>query len=932
MRPVKLTLCAFGPYSGKVEIDFEKLGKNGIYLITGDTGAGKTTIFDAITFTLYGEASGENREPSMLRSKYADADTPTFAELTFDYGGKLYTVRRSPQYERPSKRGGGTTTQPATAELTLPDLSVIAKPKEVDIAVRDIIGIDRSQFMQIAMIAQGDFLKLLLAPTEDRKKIFRRIFGTEKFSVLQESLKTLTSEYRSKCEELRLDIARYIGLLDFPENHELCQRVTDAKSGTLTAEDSCLVAQELISLDELEEKRLKEQTDLADKSYAEVSAAIAVAESFENTKKQLEQEKSELETEKPQLETLKNTADKAKEETQKLDGIAASIALADTELARLNDIEKATGDVNLLTQKLAVLESNRFSAHNTAVSETQKLAALKEEYQNLGDSSVQIERLEAKLGQLKNEKERIELLRRYIIRLNTLNNDYFKALAEYKSLADAADLAGQRHRQANRAFLDGQAGIIAAYLTDGVPCPVCGSLSHPAPATPHSDAPTKEQLEQLKLESDTAATKSLQASNKAQELKGNIATGSELIKSLAAELFDDENLPEEMQILSAKVKELSDETNAQMEYCNQLLLAEQQKNTRKKQINTELSQSEQLLEQSKNAEAEAQSEISEVRAAQKLTQQRLDELLKDSKFESKEEVLAHKTKLIQASEIIKQTASKAEAEYSEHLTKVTALSASIKSLEASLKDDPQANVSELKEKIAVIQEQKNSLEKQVKLCAARLSANRLALSGMSTKSRLLDDAEERFAMIKQLSDTACGTLGGKEKVMLETYIQMTFFDRIIRRANTRLMVMSSGQYELVRAQISENNRAKSGLDLNVTDHYNGTVRSVKTLSGGEAFKASLALALGLSDEIQSSAGGIRLDTMFVDEGFGSLDEESLNQAINALCGIAGNESGGGGRLVGIISHVAELKSRIDKQIVVTKQKCGTGGSVVSIIT
>lgn len=476
MRPLKLKVSAFGPYAGVTEIDFEKLGTGGLYLITGDTGAGKTTIFDAITYALYGDPSGNNREVSMLRSKYADDSTPTEVELRFSYYGKEYTVKRNPEYERANKRGSGTTKQIANAEFIYPDGKVVTKIKDVDYAVKSVIGIDRNQFCQIAMIAQGDFLKLLLAPTKERMEIFRHIFKTELFSNLQERLKR--------------------------------------ESGALS--DECTTI------------KIKEAIDSAQR--------------------------------------------------------------------KLNECEK----------------------------ELASLASAKEEIR--------------------------------------------------KRLDDAVDI---------------------------------------------------------------------------------------------------------------------------------------------------------------NLEQEA------------ARQSRMDSQLKE-------------------------------------------------------------------------------IEKEEKTVHSRISVNRKSLENIKMKSGDLIAAEHKYSWVKALSNTANGNISGKEKIMLETYIQMNYFDRIIARANSRLMIMTDGQYDLVRRKETLTKQGQSGLDLDVIDHYNGSRRSVKTLSGGESFKASLALALGLSDEIQTSAGGIKLDTMFVDEGFGSLDEDSLSQAMKALTSLADNN-----RLVGIISHVGELKQKIDKQIIVTKDK--SGGSQAEIV-
>lgn len=265
MRPIKLTVSAFGPYAGKTVLDLDKLGENGLYLITGDTGAGKTTIFDAITYALYGEASGDNRDASMFRSKYAEATTPTEVELVFSYAGKTYIVKRNPEYDRPKSRGEGYTTQKAEAQLTYPDGRVVTKQRDVDNAIRDIMGINRSQFLQIAMIAQGDFLKLLLAPTEERKKIFRQIFKTQLYQDLQDRLKKESGQLNDKCDAARNSIKQYIDGITCDENDVLCIEVEKAKNGLLPAKDVMDLIDRLLTQDNDKKRLFKSQSRMQTK-------------------------------------------------------------------------------------------------------------------------------------------------------------------------------------------------------------------------------------------------------------------------------------------------------------------------------------------------------------------------------------------------------------------------------------------------------------------------------------------------------------------------------------------------------------------------------------------------------------------------------------------------------------------------------------------
>ena len=334
MRPIKLTISAFGPYAGKTVLDLDKLGANGLYLITGDTGAGKTTIFDAITYALYGEASGDNREPSMFRSKYAGADTPTEVELVFSYAGKTYTVKRNPEYDRPKSRGDGFTTQKAEAQLQYPDGRVVTKQRDVDNAIRDIMGINRSQFLQIAMIAQGNFLKLLLAPTEDRKKIFRQIFKTQLYQDLQDRLKRESGQLNDKCEAARNSIKQYIDGISYDENDVLSIEVEKAKNGILPTTDVIDLVDRLLSQDNDKKLVIEKSISDADKKLEIVNANLGKIEATEKAKTALEKAQNDLAAENETNLTLKDAFEIEKGKAAEKDKLAEEKAKIEAEFPR----------------------------------------------------------------------------------------------------------------------------------------------------------------------------------------------------------------------------------------------------------------------------------------------------------------------------------------------------------------------------------------------------------------------------------------------------------------------------------------------------------------------------------------------------------------------------------------------------------------------
>ena len=921
MRPIKLTVSAFGPYAGKTVLDLDKLGENGLYLITGDTGAGKTTIFDAITYALYGEASGDNREASMFRSKYAEAATPTEVELVFTYGGKTYTVKRNPEYERPKSRGEGFTTQKAEVQLLYPDGRVVTKQRDVDNAIRDIMGINRSQFLQIAMIAQGDFLKLLLAPTEERKKIFRQIFKTQLYQDLQDRLKRESGQLNDKCDAARNSIKQYIDGITCDENDVLCMEVKKAKNGLLPAKDVADLIERLLTQDNDKRTAIQKSISDAEKALEIVNANLGKIEAKEKTQKALDQAQNSLTREKETNLALKAAFDIEKGNVSERERLAEEKARIEAEFPRyeaLDTIEKQIkNDEDAISKKVRQLKKDQ----DQYATDEAAFKTLKKEFEFLEDAgegkeklSRQKEKAQEKQEKLKNLSKLFEGLHGYADTLDALQSDYKKASA-------ASEKATADYEAKNRAFLDEQAGIIAETLENGKPCPVCGSLEHPRIAHKSAKAPTEAQLKRAKENADQTRKTAEGLSGECKKAKGLLDAKKDETEKQAKELWqsvpfeDAENkLPEEQKAVSEEIAAL-----------DRALSEEKKKVSRRSELAESLPKTEKALkEREKDISGRNTSlEADKASLSEKKKQRDTDkELLRFGSIEeAKKESKALEKNICE----MKEAFDNAQNALSESDKKIAGYTSSINELTKQIASDCDLDKEGETKKKTDITEKKTADDAAVKVLHTRIESNSQVLDHIREKVGDLDALEKRYTWLKALSNTANGNISGKEKVMLETYIQMTYFDRIIARANTRFMVMSGGQYELKRRKEAENNRSQSGLDLDVIDHYNGTERSVKTLSGGESFKASLSLALGLSDEIQASAGGVRLDTMFVDEGFGSLDEESLDQAMRALSSLAD-----GNRLVGIISHVADLKNRIDKQIVVTKEK--SGGSKAQIIS
>lgn len=920
MRPIKLTLSAFGPYAGETVLELEKLGTNGLYLITGDTGAGKTTIFDAVTYALYGEASGENRQPSMFRSKYADAATPTEVEFKFAYAGKNYTVKRNPEYERPKSRGDGYTTQKAEAELIYPDGRVLTKQKEVDNAIREIMGIDRNQFLQIAMIAQGDFLKLILAPTEERKKIFRQIFKTELYQGLQERLKRESGKLNDECVSAKDSLKQYIDGISVEDDDDFSSEMDKAKRNELPLNDTIALLEQLINQYRNVEESLNNEIKDIDKQLETVNKNLGKIEGQEKAQAAIEKSKKDLEEETARLEKFEKDYNDEKAKASETEKASDEKAKIEGELSRYDEldalskqIEKAENELGEKRDKLK--ESQDLYEQNAA-----RLEELKKEQSSLsnaGEAKVKLKGEKEKAEARKNEAEDLQdILKDHSDqkkKLSVLQDEYLKAQSKY-------DKAEEEYKAKNKAFLDEQAGIIAEKLEEGKPCPVCGSTEHPHIAEKSEKAPTEAQVEKAEENAEAARKAAEKKSEDCATLNAALKVTEENAEKMIKKLLGDVTIDDADDKLSAELVELESE----IKNIENGIKEEDKKIERKSFLDNEIPKKEKENSERKDSIDKLEREISDLNATIRANRQQKNNEKDKLRFSSKEEAEKKITELGAFVEERKAKLKEAQEAYNLSEKNVSALKKSIKELNEQLATVYEIDKDAENEKKTELTSNRKIADDSMKTIHTRIAANVQALSDIRSKAGDLEELEKKYTWIKSLSNTANGNISGKEKIMLETYIQMTYFDRIIARANTRFMIMSGGQYELKRRREAENNKSQSGLDLDVIDHHNGTERSIKTLSGGESFKASLSLALGLSDEIQCSSGGVKLDAMFVDEGFGSLDEESLDQAMKALSDLAD-----GNRLVGIISHVAELKNRIDKQIVVSKETCS--GSKAKII-
>lgn len=994
MRPTQLTISAFGPYAGEIKLDMDALGDRGLYLISGDTGAGKTTIFDAITFALYGNASGEARRPKMLRSKYALPDAGTFVEMSFVYNGMEYSVRRNPEYMRAKQRGEGETKEKPDAELNMPDGRVITGDKAVTQEIETLLGLSREQFSQIAMLAQGSFSRLLSGKTEDRGIIFREIFGTRPYQQFQEKLKEQAKALYGQYADTRKSIEQYTGgVIPGDEREDLAIRWKEAQKGSL--EVMLALLEQMITADREEENALDGKMKAIREEMSALGLKLGKAQSASKVFKDLEAARLILDREAPRLAAAKGNYNKEKEGQAERDILMVTITKMEEAMKSYARYDGLAAGREECLKRIGRLKANALRNQEEEarwreqlLKEDNELAALKtagEDYQAAQSA--------------------IEKLAEYRTRVDSLVGELSEYHRERKNLEQAQELyreadetrrrADQVYKSLYQRFLDNQAGILARELVEGSPCPVCGSTVHPAPAGPGQAAGgrnpaaggrnpadtfpcaypdcdvTKELVDQAAKDSEARTRTASELSLKAGRLAGSLETRyTRMRQQIDAEVGSwkeawRERLNQEedrgdggaagspaarmeqrqhfLKVWEDMLGELKDQLARQEAAAKKRAAECRARLKHKEELEKARVGHQKSLEEAGEKKQQVLKLLIEAEEREKGLEEQIKELAGKLPFKDRNqarEELAGKRAAFEAGEKAFREAEKTYLEVSQKAadarSRMEALRAQLQDTELDTELDAGLDreltalgLARQMEELTAAQERARAeldLQEQKKSrIHHRLETNRTAYSRILKQKDAMEEIQQQWTWVKSLADTAAGEVGGKEKITFETYVQMAYFERIIARANTRFMVMSGGQYELKRCS-EEDNRGKSGLGLNVVDHYNGTQRSVRTLSGGESFQASLSLALGLSDEIQSAAGGIRLDTMFVDEGFGSLDEDTLNLAMKALGDLAE-----GRRLVGIISHVTELKERIERQIVVVKEKSGGSRARIQVL-
>lgn len=887
MKPLKIKISAFGPYKNCIDIDFEKLGESGIFLITGDTGAGKTTIFDSISFALFGEVSGSNRPVPSVRSDFADNDTETFVELEFTHKNKKYKIRRNPAYERTKKRGEGTTKTSADASLEYDD-KVISGTKNVDIKIEEILGINSKQFKQISMLAQGEFLKILFAESKDRTEIFRRIFDTDIYNQIAKRLADKTRIAKAELEQLKDYFAINSSNIVWKDG---IQSVQPKDVNELFIQEILEKLQQEIKINSEQfekcQEQISKQSDENSKMEKEITAQKDKNDKIDRCQK-LQEEQKVLQEKQEDIKQKEILIQKSQEIINKI------LPKED----KKKELEKE------ISQKQKVLQD---------ISEKIELGKKKEEKFKQILELIEIIKVQfQKYSELKDGKTELEdKIKKLQVIIKEQENKKIASENAQKLEAEWEKLSTEVLEKEKEFFRE-QAGILAEKLKENEPCPVCGSLHHPNLAIKSKSVLTKEELDNLKEKEEKSRKILTDATNKVTEINSKIET---LIKEFGekpdVELYN-KKYAEISEKLEKAYNQLND--NYKQIMLKDIVIESFEYYIFKEKITNKISKEREEFLKLQTQQEENKKQIDELLQKKEKAQNDYQNTLKELGFENEEQ---YKKSVLNNSqiEIFSKEIEKYKTDVTINATKLEEIQKEIKGFE---KVDLTAKIQEFNNKK---QELENMRRQQMEYHRIFENNNRI-LVDLQTNSKKLDSKIKEFTMVEDLSKIANGTVYGKRRIEFEQFVQASYFDMVIIEANKRLLKMTDNRFLLVRKESSERVSDKIGLELEVIDNYNGKRRDVKSLSGGEAFKAALSLALGLSDVIQSYSGGIVVDTMFIDEGFGSLDTESREQAINTLNQLTDNH-----KLIGIISHVTELKERIDKKVIVTKS---TEGSKITI--
>lgn len=1040
MKPLKLTMQAFGTYAKVQEIDFTKLDGRSIFVITGKTGSGKTTIFDAICFALYGEASGSSREKDTLRSDFASGDVVSFVELEFQISDKTYYIKREPRQIRNKQRGTGTKEYEPTAELHLPSGKTITGVKNVDEEIKGVMGIDKNQFRQIVMLPQGEFRKLLEANSVSREEILRKLFGTNAFLSFQNKLKDKRKALYSERKTLKEGREECISSIKGGSDEVLSQMVEDKseniseiviRTEDVIKEDNKLLGvmkekhNELSTSKEKLQKRISE-SEFNNKKLIERDELKSKKDSMEKRKEEFEEKKGKIEKARKALVILEveksceeKSLSKKKREAErevivkKLEDTCSLYEKSKVDLEKekekestKKELEKQGTILKSYVDKIVNYENIKLNEANIQKHLVLKQEEMKKIKNAIEEAKKQVSQLSKEHGEaveagkmyikLQSELENKNKLRDKMLKVYKSNDNLIKKQGEHSQKADEFSKIENKYKEIklkyenmDTLFRKGQAGILASNLEEESPCPVCGSTEHPCPAKLLQDVPREDELKEIKDIFDNIQKEYNTRLNNLSKLKGTIDEmnkslneekaelaldigneiislhGQELLDSIkktgskiSGEIKDLETKVKEVELKKSKEKDLED----QIKTLNEKSIPEAENQLQN--INNEYTKLFGEHESIKSSKDNIEKEIPEDIRSKKALDEKIDKVEKDihiiessikkaqeqyeklsnMKTTAETELNAKKNQIVEAEKVLESAKDelrirlKAQGfeNYKEYADSkiseedIANLDNDIKKFYEGLNTISQnydkmvketekilyIDIANLNKEFEDMKSEENNLNNQEKVIYSRHEINKEQLKKLKKFNKHIDEKDEKISVIEELTKAATGD--NPLKLSFERYVLAAYFDDIINAANVRLNKMAGGRFLLRRKRQKGKGNSQQGLEMEVLDNYTGKYRNVSTVSGGEGFKASLSLALGLADVVQSNAGGINLETMFVDEGFGTLDPESLDNAVQTLLDLQS-----GGRIVGIISHVPELKERVEARLEVTQTKEGS---------
>ncbi|MDD5791403.1 MAG: SMC family ATPase [Erysipelotrichaceae bacterium] len=875
MKPLYLEMSAFGPYADKVAVDFKKLGDDGIFLITGATGAGKTTIFDGISFALYGEVSGGKgrKESKTLRSDYASFNTPTYVKYSFLHKGKHYTIKRNPEYYRPSKnKDGSIVKQNANADLIVEETGeVYSGVKEVNDAIYSIMGLTREQFSQTMMIAQGDFMKILNCSSDERRTLFQKIFDTRKFFDIQLILKKMYGDLQGRYDDYQIDINNSFARIRIPADYEKKAELESNLQNPLNIEKV------IDNLKELQEDASRKKVlyqnniDLFAEKYTcllkEIEEAKTINDSFDELVSLKNRKHDEIDGKLEETINQEKVLDRAKK--------ANAVAAFEKVLTSIKET------VSSLTKQL---KANALALEKAK----EKLPDIESQYKKAEES------FNNKIPQLKQEIDRLNNALRPLKEQGKLLSVLQKAINKLESKKVQLRNDDDFYQLIRESYYENEYGLIAKGLQENKACPVCGSLQHPAPAKMTDKSISHEELKQAEDRRNKAQTAFAEADSEVKVAEANLKNNRSELKRIGIDYQSKiEDINERIRLINKNIEDLeADYQNAKKKYDDNKDLINS--------LSSRISESRISLNEASRKETDAQKEF--------------DNALAVHGFSNPDDYVASKLKTNDINALDKKIA--------EFYSLKKSLEDQIDNLIRKLEGKSRKDVSSIEKQATEIKNKLDCLRSESSLINEMANANNKELRRLKDLVADIESLLNKLIVVEDLYKNVSGTKTSQVKLTFEAYVQQYYFQQVISAANKRLNVLTDGMFVLRCKEEAKNLRSQAGLDLDVLDRQTGNWRDVSTLSGGESFMASLALALGLSDVVQAKSGGIRMDSMFIDEGFGSLSDNALNQAISLLDSLAD-----GKRMIGIISHVDALKQRIDKKIIINKTN---NGSIINI--